>query len=405
MLKVVFLHPDLGIGGAERLVVDAAVALRSRGCAVQIWTAHHDPRHCFPETRDPELPVVCVGDWLPTSIFGYFHALCAYVRMVYVALYLIFLSGVEFDVAFCDQVSVCIPILRLTRQRKRVLFYCHYPDQLLTQRHSALKRIYRAPIDRVEEITTGMADCVLVNSRFTAGVFKRTFASLAGVRTDVLYPSLNPATFDGELEELDGLVPDSKRWLFLSINRYERKKNLPLALRALEALLARLNPEQREQVHLVLAGGYDERVAENVEHFSELKALASALGLEGYVTFLRSPSDQQKVSLLHHSSCVLYTPSDEHFGIVPVEAMYARCPVVAVKSGGPLESVSDKETGFLCPARAENFAEAMEKFVNEPQLQREMGEAGRRRVLQKFSSDAFSERLYRYVSQNSVVAE
>ena len=28
MVKVAFLHPDLGIGGAERLVVDAAVALQ-----------------------------------------------------------------------------------------------------------------------------------------------------------------------------------------------------------------------------------------------------------------------------------------------------------------------------------------------------------------------------------------
>lgn len=55
---MVFLHPDLGIGGAERLVVDAAVALKSQGCSVQIWTAHYDPTHCFSETLDPELPVV-----------------------------------------------------------------------------------------------------------------------------------------------------------------------------------------------------------------------------------------------------------------------------------------------------------------------------------------------------------
>lgn len=47
---------------------------------------------------------VCVGDWLPTSVFGYLHALCAYLRMIYVALYLVFLSGVEYDVIFCDQV-------------------------------------------------------------------------------------------------------------------------------------------------------------------------------------------------------------------------------------------------------------------------------------------------------------
>uniref|UniRef100_A0A8C9RN38 Alpha-1,3/1,6-mannosyltransferase ALG2 n=2 Tax=Scleropages formosus TaxID=113540 RepID=A0A8C9RN38_SCLFO len=396
MVRVVFLHPDLGIGGAERLVVDAAMALRSRGCSVQIWTAHYNPQHCFSETLDPDLPVVCVGDWLPTSVFGYFHALCAYLRMIYVALYLVFLGGVEFDVVFCDQVSACIPVLRLSRQRKKVLFYCHFPDQLLTQRCSAMKRLYRAPIDWLEERTTGMADCIVVNSRFTAGVFKRTFRSLAGVRTDVLYPSLNPAAFE-ELEELDGLVPENKRWLFLSVNRYERKKNLPLAVQALQTLRECLAPEQRRDVHLVMAGGYDERVRENVEHFAELKALVSSLGLEDCVTFLRSPSDRQKVSLLHHSTCVLYTPSNEHFGIVPVEAMYVRCPVIAVNSGGPLESIVDRETGFLCEPTAESFAEAMEKFVKDPRLQQEMGEAGRQRVIKKFSSDAFAEQLYRYI--------
>lgn len=58
MARVVFLHPDLGIGGAERLVVDAAVALKSQGCSIQIWTAHYDPTHCFSETLDPDLPVV-----------------------------------------------------------------------------------------------------------------------------------------------------------------------------------------------------------------------------------------------------------------------------------------------------------------------------------------------------------
>jgi hypothetical protein len=43
----VFFHPDLGIGGAERLVVDAAVALQERGHKVTIFTSHCDPQHCF----------------------------------------------------------------------------------------------------------------------------------------------------------------------------------------------------------------------------------------------------------------------------------------------------------------------------------------------------------------------
>lgn len=40
------------IGGAERLIVDAAVGLQKLGHTVEIYTSHHDPSHCFDETRD-----------------------------------------------------------------------------------------------------------------------------------------------------------------------------------------------------------------------------------------------------------------------------------------------------------------------------------------------------------------
>lgn len=166
MVRVVFVHPDLGIGGAERAVVDAALALSSHGHSVRMITAHHDPSHCFEETRDGRLRVTAAGDWLPRSILGRCYALCAYFRMVYIAFYLVFFSGIDYDLVFCDQISACIPILRLKR-KARVIFYCHFPDLLLTERRSLLKRLYRAPIDWWEEKTTGMADVILVNSNFT----------------------------------------------------------------------------------------------------------------------------------------------------------------------------------------------------------------------------------------------
>ena len=50
--RVWFLHPDLGIGGAENLIVNAAVAIQERGGhTVRIYTSHHDPNHCFAETK------------------------------------------------------------------------------------------------------------------------------------------------------------------------------------------------------------------------------------------------------------------------------------------------------------------------------------------------------------------
>jgi alpha-1,3/alpha-1,6-mannosyltransferase len=50
-MKIAFIHPDLGIGGAERLVVDAAVGLEKLGHEVDIFTSHHDVSHCFEETK------------------------------------------------------------------------------------------------------------------------------------------------------------------------------------------------------------------------------------------------------------------------------------------------------------------------------------------------------------------
>lgn len=50
--NIIFFHPDLGIGGAERLVIDAAVGLQSLGHKVTIFTSHCDQNHCFDEAQD-----------------------------------------------------------------------------------------------------------------------------------------------------------------------------------------------------------------------------------------------------------------------------------------------------------------------------------------------------------------
>lgn len=57
--SIVFFHPDLGIGGAERLVIDAAVGLQNLGHKVTIFTSHCDPAHCFDEARDGPSPNPC----------------------------------------------------------------------------------------------------------------------------------------------------------------------------------------------------------------------------------------------------------------------------------------------------------------------------------------------------------
>lgn len=70
------------------------------------------------------------------------------------------------------------------------------------------------------------------------------------------------------------------------------------------------------------------------------------------MAFRRNVSDEERKGLMSRCVCLLYTPMDEHFGIVPVEAMAVGRPVVACSSGGPLETIEDGETGFLCAGNA-----------------------------------------------------
>ncbi|KAJ3062044.1 Alpha-1,3-mannosyltransferase-like protein, partial [Quaeritorhiza haematococci] len=120
-LKIAFIHPDLGIGGAERLVVDAAVGLQSRGHQVRVFTSHHDRNHCFEETRDGTLTVRVQGDFLPRSLFGYGYIICAMLRGLWLAWMIVFegmwRKGGPFDVIVVDQLSLPVPVLRLTGAR------------------------------------------------------------------------------------------------------------------------------------------------------------------------------------------------------------------------------------------------------------------------------------------------
>ena len=159
-------------------------------------------------------------------------------------------------------------------------------------------------------------------------------------------------------------------------------------------------------------GGYDVRVQENVAYHTELVLLAESLGLriatvKNVVTalnvldnidvlFLLSVPAQLKSTLLKTARLLVYTPSNEHFGIVPLEAMLAGVPVLAANSGGPLETITDGETGWLRPVeRAEGWTAVMQQALQvlTDDVLFKMGEAGKRRVKREFSETRMAQRL------------
>jgi glycosyltransferase involved in cell wall biosynthesis len=84
---------------------------------------------------------------------------------------------------------------------------------------------------------------------------------------------------------------------------------------------------------------------------------------------------------------LLHCRDDEPFGMVMVEAMALGLPVVAPASGGALEIVEDARTGLLYrPGDAEDAARCVLRLIDEPDLARALGAAGRRRVEESFTA-------------------
>ncbi|MCJ1311913.1 Alpha-1,3-mannosyltransferase-like protein [Agyrium rufum] len=413
-----FFHPDLGIGGAERLVIDAAVGLQDLGYKVTIFTSHCDPMHCFDEARDGTLDVRVRGHTIfPDTLFGRFKILFSILRQLHL-LITISLSGelkrLRPTAFFIDQLSAGIPLLRYLQPHTHILFYCHFPDLLLVQqRKTLLKRIWRIGFDRLEGWSMSGADRVVVNSKFTKGIVAGVWPQLGRDREiGVVYPCVNTKAAGGSEKEQtkggmgEGLWKGKK--VILSINRFERKKDVGLAIRAYAAL----DQTIRRKARLVIAGGYDNRVQENVSYHEELVSLAQGLSLEtatakNVVTALNMPDEievlfllsvpaQLKDMLLQHASLLVYTPSNEHFGIVPLEAMLVSVPVLAANSGGPLETVVDGQTGWLRSVDENKAWTAVMKRVLQDLSQQNLekiGRAGRDRIIAEFSESTMARKL------------
>ncbi|KAH0855403.1 hypothetical protein HID58_008043 [Brassica napus] len=84
-----------------------------------------------------------------------------------------------------------------------------------------------------------------------------------------------------------------------------------------------------------------------------------------------------------------YFLPDEHFGIVPLEAMAAYKPVIACNSGGPVETIKNGVTGYLCELTPEDFSSAMAKFIESPELAKGMGSEARKHVVETFSVNQY----------------
>lgn len=180
-----------------------------------------------------------------------------------------------------------------------------------------------------------------------------------------------PQSSDDEIFSKLKLDKNSPYFLFLGVLRYY--KGLDFLIRAVRNI----------EVPVVIAGSGPEE--------KKLKQMTLDLGLNNII-FAGQVSDKEKVSLIKNTYSLIL-PShlrSEAYGMVLVEASMFSKPMISCEIGTGTSFINQhNETGLVIPPRnSQALTEAMQWFLNNPDLQNEMGRKARQRYEQNFSSKA-----------------
>jgi len=151
----------------------------------------------------------------------------------------------------------------------------------------------------------------------------------------------------------------------LTVSRLEKVKRIDLAIEA----FARVPGPTR----LIVAGDGSERAA--------LAARIEALGLSGRVHLAGRVADAELIDLLAGARALLFSPFDEDYGYVTLEAFLARKPVITTTdAGGPLEFVEHDVNGYIAAPTPEALADAVARLAANASDAARLGEAGHARA-------------------------
>ena len=117
----------------------------------------------------------------------------------------------------------------------------------------------------------------------------------------------------------------------------------------------------------------------------ELKNLVKTLHIEENIKFFGQISDSNLSKLYSEALVTAHLVKEAPFGLIVIESMSCGTPVISWKPGGPEETITHGETGFLIPENNESaLIEKIEMFLNSPDLSNKMGKKSRERVEKHF---------------------
>ncbi len=287
---------------------------------------------------------------------------------------------------------------------------CHSLEPLRPWKQEQLAAGYRLS-SWAERTAVESADAVIAVSGAMAEDVLRVYPAVRPEKVSVIYNGIDPEEFspDPEVDALAHYGVDPAVPYVLFVGRVTRQKGITHLLEAARYF----DPE----VQVVFCAG----APDTPEIGEEAKALVQelAVGRQGVYWLEEMVPRRSLVQLMSHAAVFVCPSIYEPFGLINIEAMSCGAPVVASAVGGIPEIVVDGTTGYLVPFRrssdafgspadparyARDLAERVNQVLASPGDRSRMGEAGRQRVLERFTWSAVASQtvdLYREVLSGS----
>ncbi|MCL2442173.1 MAG: glycosyltransferase [Treponema sp.] len=255
--------------------------------------------------------------------------------------------------------------------------YCHSPMRYLWDMYheylretNSLTRFFMKrliPSLRIWDITSAnLVDLFITNSNYVAKRVRRYYNREA----EVVYAPADIERYYNVIRK-----PSNYYLYFGQINGYKR---------ADIAIEACINSGRK----LIIAGAGASK--KDIKKYSK----------NGLITFKGRVSNEEAIALFAGAKALLY-PGIEDFGLVPIEANAAGCPVIAYRDGGALETIKENVTGFFFDKQTpESLISAMDHFEKEGVFHNQ--EVFREHVKQ-FSKSQFKDKINRIIRERKRV--
>lgn len=372
-MHIAYLHPHFSYpGGAGTVVLETAKRLQQRGLKISIVT---QTINSDIKSRYPEIYFQCVGGQLPNSISYWVNFFYYYKRVERI------LDEIQPDIIFPHVFPSNYWGFLYKRHNPEIpcIWFCHEPSAFvhdkrvingLPQPMRSLAKLSNPVMQLLDRKLVSYSDHIIVNSNFTAKRCKEVYGYAS---SDTIYPGI-------DIEEFPA-TPLEKEKFFLCVSQLTKFKNVDQVITTVALL-----KEKGVKSKLSIIGDGSEK--------KNLVKQTKNLEISENIHFLGKVDREQLISYYARALCVVFLSIDEPFGIVPIEAQAAWTPVIATRSGGPLESVIDGESGFLInPNSIMELMEKMSYLSLNPHVAVQMGMNGRNIVSQSFSWDNAANRL------------